>query len=55
MKQFYEIYKDNEFVYPMATQISWTNNVKILSMTKTIDEKYFLSDCAFKIIILKEN
>ena len=41
MKQFYETYKDNEFVSPMVTQISWTNNLMILSMTKTIEEKEF--------------
>ena len=25
MKQFYETYKDDEFVTPLVTQISWTN------------------------------
>ena len=41
MKQFYETYKDNEFVSPLVTQISWTNNLLILSGTNTIEEKEF--------------
>ena len=31
MKQFYETYKDDEFVSPLVTQISWTNHLLILS------------------------
>jgi predicted nuclease of restriction endonuclease-like (RecB) superfamily len=41
MKQFYETYKDNEFVSPLVTQISWTNHLLILSNTKTDEEKEF--------------
>lgn len=41
MKQFYETYKDNEFVSTALRQISWSNNVKILSSTKSIEEKEF--------------
>lgn len=41
MKQFYEMYCDYEFVSPLVTQISWTNNLLILSGTKTIEEKEF--------------
>ena len=41
MKQFYETYKDNEIVSPLVTQISWTNNIMILSSTKSIEEKEF--------------
>ena len=41
MKQFYETYKDYEFVSTLLTQISWSNNVKILSSTKSIEEKEF--------------
>jgi predicted nuclease of restriction endonuclease-like (RecB) superfamily len=41
MRQFYETYKDNEFVSPLVTQISWTNHLLILSGTKTIEEKEF--------------
>lgn len=41
MKQFYEIYKDNEFVSPLVTQISWTNHLLILSKSKTDEEREF--------------
>lgn len=39
MKQFYETYKDNEIVSTLLTQISWSNNVIILSSTKSMEEK----------------
>jgi len=29
MRQFYEAYKDNAFVSPLVTQISWTNHLLI--------------------------
>lgn len=41
MIQFYEAYKDNEIVSPLVTQISWTNNLMILSSTSSIEEKEF--------------
>ena len=41
MKQFYETYKDYPFVSPLVTQISWTNNLIILSSTNNIEEKEF--------------
>lgn len=41
MKQFYEAYADYEKVSPLVTQISWTNNLLILSGTKSIEEKEF--------------
>lgn len=41
MKQFYEAYVDYEKVSPLVTQISWTNNLLILSGTKSIEEKEF--------------
>lgn len=41
MKQFYETYKDNKIVSTLLTQISWSNNVKILSSTNSIEEKEF--------------
>ena len=37
MKQFYETYKDNEIVSLLVTQISWTNNLIILSSTNSIN------------------
>ena len=39
MKHFYETYKDNEIMSTLLTQISWSNNVKILSSTNSIEEK----------------
>ena len=41
MKQFYEIYKDDEFVSSMLTQISWTNHLLIMSKAKTKEERDF--------------
>lgn len=41
MVQFYETYGHNVIVSSLLTQISWTNNVVILSSTKTIEEKRF--------------
>ncbi len=41
MKQFYETYKDFPFMSPLVTQISWTNNLLILSGTNSIEEKEF--------------
>lgn len=41
MKQFYETYKDNEFVSPLVTQISWTNHLLILSGCKSDEEREF--------------
>lgn len=41
MKQFYEMYKDNEFVSPLVTQISWTNNLLIMSACKSEEERIF--------------
>lgn len=41
MKKFYEIYKDNEIVTPLVTQISWTNHLLIMSACKTDEEREF--------------
>ena len=41
MKQFYETYKDNEFVSPLVAQISWTNHIAILSASKSNEEREF--------------
>ena len=34
MRQFYETYKDDEFVTPLVTQISWNNHLLIMSGSK---------------------
>ncbi len=41
IKQFYETYKDDEFVTPLVTQISWTNHLLIMSKSKTKEERDF--------------
>ena len=41
MKQFYETYKDDEFVSALLTQISWTNHLMIMSKSKTKKERDF--------------
>ena len=41
MKRFYEIYKDDEFVTTLLSQISWSNHLEILSATKTKEERQF--------------
>lgn len=41
MKQFFETYKDNEFVSALLTQISWTNHLAILAGAKTNEEREF--------------
>ncbi len=41
MKQFYETYKDDEFVTPLVTQISWTNHLLIMSGSKSSEERHF--------------
>ena len=41
MKQFYETYKGHQKLSPLVTQLTWTNNIIILSKTKSIEEKEF--------------
>lgn len=41
MKQFYECYKDNKKLSTLLREISWSNNLHILSKTKSIEEKEF--------------
>ncbi|MBR6516484.1 MAG: DUF1016 family protein [Bacilli bacterium] len=41
MKQFYELYKDDELVTPLVTQISWTNHLIIMSGCKAKEERLF--------------
>jgi predicted nuclease of restriction endonuclease-like (RecB) superfamily len=46
MKQFYETYKDNQILSPLVRELSWTNNLIILSRTK--DDKareFYLQLC----------
>lgn len=41
MKQFYELYKDDEKVSPLVTQLNWTNHLKIMSGSKSREERQF--------------
>ena len=41
MKQFYEIYSENEKLSPLVREISWTNNVLIMMAAKTDEEREF--------------
>lgn len=48
MKQFYELYKDNEKVSPLVTQLNWTNHLKIMSACKSMDERIFYMNMCIK-------
>lgn len=41
MKQFYEMYKDFPKLSPLVREIGWTNNLIILSRSKTPEEREF--------------
>ncbi len=41
MVRFYTVYKDDEIATPLVTQLSWSNNLIILSRTKTKEERLF--------------
>lgn len=48
MVQFYKIYKDNQKVSTLLTQLSWSSNMLILSNTKTAEEREFYLNLAVK-------
>ena len=48
MKQFYELYKDDKKVSPLVTQLSWTNHLKIMSASKSQEERRFYIELAVK-------
>ena len=50
MKKFYEIYKDDEFVTTLLSQISWSNHLAIISKAKTQEERHF-----YIMLCIKEN
>ena len=41
MKQFYETYKDNEKLSPLVREITWSNNLLIMSGCKSDESKEF--------------
>lgn len=48
MIQFYKTYKDDEIATPLVTQLSWSNNLLILSGTNSIEERHFYLRLAVK-------
>lgn len=48
MKQFFENYKDSPKLSPLVREISWTNNLIILSRAKSIDEQEFYLKLSIK-------
>ena len=48
MKQFYEVYRDDEKVTTLLTQLSWTNHLKIMSGSKSPEERRFYIELAIK-------
>ena len=48
MKQFYETYREDEFVSALLTQISWTNHLLIMSKAKSKEERDFYVALAAK-------
>jgi predicted nuclease of restriction endonuclease-like (RecB) superfamily len=41
MRQFFEIYRDNEKVAPLVRQLSWSHNLIIFSQSKRAEEREF--------------
>ena len=41
MRQFYEMYAENEILSPLVREISWTNNIMIMMAAKTKEEREF--------------
>jgi len=48
MKQFYETYKDSKELSSLVRELTWTNNLIILSKTKSIEEGEFYLRLAIK-------
>lgn len=48
MKQFYELYNDDEFVSTLLTQINWSNHLLIMSGAKSAEERHFYMQACIK-------
>ena len=48
MKQFYELYRDLPKLSPLVTQLSWTNNLIIITACKTSEEREFYLQLAIR-------
>ena len=53
MIQFYNTYRDDEIATPLVTQLSWTNNLLILSGAKSKEERHFYLKLSIKNNYLK--
>ena len=42
MKQFYELYKDDEKVSMLLTQLNWSNHLKIMSGSKARKREFYI-------------
>lgn len=49
MKQFYELYKDDEKVSPLVTQLNWSHHLIIMSSCKSREERLF-----YMVLCIKE-
>jgi hypothetical protein len=47
-KLVFETYKDDKFVSPLVTQISRTNNLLIMSKSKTPEERRFYMELCIR-------
>ncbi len=48
MIQFYETYKEDEFVSTVLTQIHWSNHLAILSKSNSLEERHFYISLCIK-------
>ena len=48
MIQFYKTYKDDDIATPLVTQLSWSNNLLIISGSKSKEERHFYLQLAIK-------
>ncbi|NLF82367.1 MAG: DUF1016 domain-containing protein, partial [Candidatus Gastranaerophilales bacterium] len=48
MKQFYELYRNNEKLATLLREISWSNNLLVMAKTKTDEEREFYLKLAIK-------
>ena len=48
MIQFYSTYKDDEIATPLVMQLSWTNNLLILSGAKSKEARHFYLKLSIK-------
>ncbi len=56
MKQFYELYKDNEIVSPLVTQLTWTNHLIIMLACKTMEERvFYMNMCIVRVHFQGDN